>query len=151
MTPSWFSSVTSQPFFILIISIHIDIISCCLLNSFLAKLIHTCIVSPQATCQAIVPSLDLTTLAAVICRSQWPRCPRHEMSSPTWILGSWVRIPLEAWMFVCVYSVSVLSCVGSGLATGLHPSKESYQPSISVRLRNLIKRRPRPDMGCSAI
>jgi hypothetical protein len=23
--------------------------------------------------------------------------------------------------------------------------------SISVRLRNLIKRRPRPDMGCSAI
>jgi hypothetical protein len=39
------------------------------------------------------------------------------MSSPAWTLGSWVRIPLEAWMFVCVYSVFVLSCVGSGLAT----------------------------------
>jgi hypothetical protein len=39
------------------------------------------------------------------------------MSSPAWTLGSWVRIPLEAWMFVCVYSVFVLSCAGSGLAT----------------------------------
>jgi hypothetical protein len=43
---------------------------------------------------------------------------RHEMSSPAWTLGSWVRIPLEAWMFVWVYSVFVLSCVSSGLATG---------------------------------
>jgi hypothetical protein len=32
-----------------------------------------------------------------------------------------------------------------------HSSKESYQPSINVRLRNFIKRRPRPDMGWSAI
>jgi hypothetical protein len=32
-----------------------------------------------------------------------------------------------------------------------HSSKESYQLSISVRLKNPIKRRPRPDMGCSAI
>jgi hypothetical protein len=30
-------------------------------------------------------------------------------------------------------------------------SKESYQSSLSVRLRNPIKRRPRPEMGCSAI
>jgi hypothetical protein len=26
-------------------------------------------------------------------------------------LGSWVRIPLKAWMFVCVCSVFVLFCV----------------------------------------
>jgi hypothetical protein len=52
------------------------------------------------------------------CRSQWPRGLRYEMSSPAWTLGSFVRIPLEAWMFVCVYSVFVLFCVGSGLATG---------------------------------
>jgi hypothetical protein len=32
-----------------------------------------------------------------------------------------------------------------------HSSKKSYQLSIRVRLRNLIKRRPRPDMGWSAI
>jgi hypothetical protein len=51
-------------------------------------------------------------------RSQWPRGLRHEMSSPAWTLGSWARIPLDAWMFVCVYSLFVFSCVGSGLATG---------------------------------
>jgi hypothetical protein len=32
-------------------------------------------------------------------------------SSPARTLGSWVRIPLEAWMSVCVYSVSVLFCM----------------------------------------
>jgi hypothetical protein len=51
-----------------------------------------------------------------LCRSQWPRGLRHEMSSPAWTLGSWVRIPLEAWMFAFIQFV--LSCVGSGLATG---------------------------------
>jgi hypothetical protein len=34
-------------------------------------------------------------------------------------VGSWVRIPLEAWFFIRVSSLFVLSCVGSGLATGL--------------------------------
>jgi hypothetical protein len=38
-------------------------------------------------------------------RSQWPSGLRHEMSSPAWTLGSWVRIPLEAWMSVSVNSV----------------------------------------------
>jgi hypothetical protein len=28
------------------------------------------------------------------------------------------RIPLEAWMDTCVFSVFVLSCVGSGFAAG---------------------------------
>jgi hypothetical protein len=27
---------------------------------------------------------------------------RHEMSSPAWTLGSWVRIPQEAWMFASI-------------------------------------------------
>jgi hypothetical protein len=31
-------------------------------------------------------------------RSQWPRGLRHELSSPARALGSWVRIPLKAWM-----------------------------------------------------
>jgi hypothetical protein len=31
-------------------------------------------------------------------------------------LGSWVRNPLMAWMSVCVYSVCVVLCVGTGLA-----------------------------------
>jgi hypothetical protein len=42
-------------------------------------------------------------------------------------------------MFVSVYSVFVLSCVGSGLATGRSLVQGVLQPSISVRLRNLIR------------
>jgi hypothetical protein len=34
---------------------------------------------------------------------------RHELSSPAQTLGTLVRIPLEAWVSVCVYSVFVLS------------------------------------------
>jgi hypothetical protein len=44
-------------------------------------------------------------------RSQWPRGLRRELFSPSQTLGSWVRIPLEAWIFACVYSLFVLSCV----------------------------------------
>jgi hypothetical protein len=38
----------------------------------------------------------------VIGHSQWPRGLRHELSSPARTLGSWVRILLEAWIYVCV-------------------------------------------------
>jgi hypothetical protein len=41
-------------------------------------------------------------------RSQWPRGLKHEPSLLGRTLGSWVRIPLKAWMSVCVYSVFVL-------------------------------------------
>jgi hypothetical protein len=46
-------------------------------------------------------------------RSQWPRRLRHELSSLARTLGSWVQIPLEAWVSVCVYSLFVLSCIVS--------------------------------------
>jgi hypothetical protein len=46
----------------------------------------------------------------------WPRGLKHELPSLARTLGLWVRIPLEARMSVCVYSVFVLSI---GLATGL--------------------------------
>jgi hypothetical protein len=49
-------------------------------------------------------------------RSQWPCGLKNELSSPARTLGLCVRIPLEAWMSVCVYSVCVVLCVGSGLA-----------------------------------
>jgi hypothetical protein len=42
----------------------------------------------------------------------YPRTPKGSVNPR-------LRTPaLEAWMFLCVYSVFVLSCVGSGLATG---------------------------------
>jgi hypothetical protein len=43
---------------------------------------------------------------------------KHELSSLARTLGSWVRIKLKAWKFVCFYSVFVLFRVGSGLAMG---------------------------------
>jgi hypothetical protein len=42
-----------------------------------------------------------------LCPSQWPRGLRHEPSSPDQTLGSRVRIPLQAWMSICVDSVFV--------------------------------------------
>jgi hypothetical protein len=38
------------------------------------------------------------------CRSQWPRGLRRR-STAARLLRSWVRIPLEAWMFVCCESL----------------------------------------------
>ena len=54
-----------------------------------------------------------------ISRSQWPCGLRHR-STAAWLLRSWVRIPLEAWMFVCC-DCCVLS--GRGLCDRLitHP------------------------------
>jgi hypothetical protein len=62
--------------------------------------------------------LSISVINQALChegQSQWSRGLRNEMSSPARMLGSWVRMPHEAWMSVCVYSVFVL---GSGLATG---------------------------------
>jgi hypothetical protein len=53
-------------------------------------------------------------------RSQLSRGLRHEPSSPARTQGSWVRIPLKAWISVHLFCVCVL-CVGSGLATGWSP------------------------------
>jgi hypothetical protein len=51
-------------------------------------------------------------------KTKWPRGLRPDPSLPSRTLGLWVRIPLEAYMFVYIYSVFVLSCVGSELAAG---------------------------------
>jgi hypothetical protein len=37
------------------------------------------------------------------CRPRWPRGLKHELSSPTRTLGSWVRIPLKVYMFVYAF------------------------------------------------
>jgi hypothetical protein len=46
-----------------------------------------------------------------ISRSQWLRGLRHELSSLARTLGSWVRIPLKAWMSMCAFILCLLSCV----------------------------------------
>jgi hypothetical protein len=65
------------------------------------------------------------------CRPQWPRGIKHEPSSPARTQGSWIRISLEAWMTVCVYSVFGLFCVSvEALRRADPPSKESYRMRI---------------------
>jgi hypothetical protein len=49
----------------------------------------------------------------------------HDLPSLARALGSWVRIPLEAWMSVCVYSVFMLvKCLATGwsLVQGVLPN-----------------------------
>jgi hypothetical protein len=44
----------------------------------------------------------------------------YELSSLARTLGSWVRIPLRAWIFgvcMCSFCVCVALCLGRGLAT----------------------------------
>jgi hypothetical protein len=64
----------------------------------------------------------------VICvgsRSQCPRCLRHELFSPAPTLGSWIRIPLKAWLPV---SSIVLFCVQVAALRLADPlSKEYYR------------------------
>ena len=58
------------------------------------------------------------------CRSQWPRGLRRR-SAAVRLLRSWVRIPPEAWIFVCC-ECRVLS--GRGLCGGLITRpEESYR------------------------
>jgi hypothetical protein len=42
---------------------------------------------------------------------------RHELSLFVRTLGTWVQIPLKAWISVLVYSVCIVLCKSSGLAT----------------------------------
>jgi hypothetical protein len=84
-----------------------------------------------------------------MCWSQWPRGLRHELSLLAQTLVSWVRIPLKAWMSVCVYSVFVISCVGSGLAMASSPI-QGVLPTF-LGLRNWCETKCFTDALCSKV
>jgi hypothetical protein len=72
-------------------------------------------------------------------------------SAATWLLGLQVRIPLRAEMLVsCVYMVCCPVWVEAS-AMGCSLIQRRPIVCLIVRLRNLNKRRPRPDLGCSTI
>jgi hypothetical protein len=101
--------------------------------------------------KAFLPSLSWTRwdqFQVKESRSQWPRDLRHEPSSSARTLGSWVRIPLEAWMPVCLYSVFVLPCEQVQALRWPHPpSKKSYR--LFIWLKTWKGRHGR--RGCRAI
>jgi hypothetical protein len=73
---------------------------------------ETCPTPPMRKLTCV--SIDLFICSLFNGCSQWPRGVRLKLSSLARTQGSCVRIALQAWMSVCVYSVFVL---GSGLAT----------------------------------
>jgi hypothetical protein len=78
-----------------------------------------------------------------------PRCLKHELSSLARTLELWVRIPLKAWMSVCVYSLFVLSCVQVAALRRADPSsKKSYL--VCIGSKNW-KSGQGPTKGCRAI
>jgi hypothetical protein len=74
----------------------------------------------RQSCENIKSTFIFALVKNYICRSQWPRNLRHKLFA-AWTLGSCIRNPIEAWMYVCIYSVFVSSCVGSCVETGLIP------------------------------
>jgi hypothetical protein len=67
-------------------------------------------------------------------RSQWRQGLKYEPCLPVRTLGSWTLIPLEAWMFVCVYSVFSLFCLYVSIFRRADPPpKESYRLCIGLR------------------
>jgi hypothetical protein len=92
-------------------------------------------------CQPIkVSAFIFISLHKLWSRSRWPRGLRNEPSSPARIPGSWVRIPLKAWMSVGVYSVFVSSCIGVGLATDWSPVPVALLTVLSLRNWSETKR-----------
>jgi hypothetical protein len=90
---------------------------------------------------------EIHTNTLMLCQWQRPRCLRHDTSSPARTLESCVRIPLKAWISVCVYSVFVLSCVGYRPCVGLIPRSRS--PTGCLRLRNWSETKCFTDALCS--
>jgi hypothetical protein len=56
------------------------------------------------SCSIFLPSISVFV-------NQRPRGLSHELSPLARTLGSWVRIPLKAWMFMCAFILFVLFCV----------------------------------------
>jgi hypothetical protein len=70
------------------------------LQFFFRSIAKMCVTMPYRT------EANLCSLSKLNRRTRWPRGLRHALFSLTRTLGSWARIPLEAWMSVfilCLY------------------------------------------------
>jgi hypothetical protein len=64
------------------------------------------------TVKTVIQKVKLLFIGPVlfICRPQWPSGLRHLLSLAARKLGSWVRIPLQAWMCVRVFLCCFILC-----------------------------------------
>jgi hypothetical protein len=92
-----------------------------LINFSLLWILHTC------NAYGVITRYGLGKLQRRISRSQWPRRLRRRSAAERLLLGSWVRVPPEGWMFV---SCTVFVLSGRGLCDGPIP-----RPEESYRLR----------------
>jgi hypothetical protein len=92
----------------------------------------------HATCSIFITRFTVSVMK--YCHSQWPRRLRHELSSLSRTLGSWVRIPLNAWMPVCAF-ILCLCQPCDGLMT------RPRSPIICVKMITKLKNRPGPNKG----
>jgi hypothetical protein len=78
---------------------------------------------------------------------------KRELSPLAQPLGSWVRIPLKAWMSVRGYSVFVLSCVRSGLSADWSPVQEDLPTFYKIKRlkRNGVSQMPYGGEGATGI
>jgi hypothetical protein len=68
-----------------------------------------------------------------ICRSQWPRCLRHELSSPARTLGSWFESHSSYW-YLCVFILRFCCPVCTQRASdGLIPCLRSLTDYIKIK------------------
>jgi hypothetical protein len=77
----------------------------------LALVPYTCVIIQKlyvVPCNELCIYVFPVILAMSAIISPTPAGLRHGPSSFAQTLGSWVRIPLKAWLSVCVYSVIVL-------------------------------------------
>jgi hypothetical protein len=75
----------------------------------------------------------------------WPRGKIYELSSLARTLRSWVRIPLNAWMSVCVYSVLCCPVCRWRPCNGLIARPRS--PTVCVKKDYEIYKRPGHNKG----
>jgi hypothetical protein len=70
--------------------------------------------------------------------SHWPSGLRHVLSSAAGTLGSWIRIPLEARMYVCVFLCCVVPCTWRPCVGLVHrPRSPTNCPNWFVSFRKV--------------
>jgi hypothetical protein len=69
----------------------------------------------DVSCRQISGKVSESATLRLICENRQFQWPRHLGPLPAQILGSWVRISLEALMSVCNSSTLLLFCVSGGL------------------------------------